>query len=1623
MHAGRTIVAALTAAGMCVCGAALVAAPSDVAGTLAWPTEWTVFLPLERTDPVLPKEVLSSLPERIQVSGRMIPARRVKPEQGTRLDFAPLFGGTKVDNTAYAFLVLESRKEQQTTIGLGADWWLQAWLNGEPILDTEPDGNVSWPPSIQDFQVGVTLRPGRNILAVRFVSGKGSSVLALGGSEQLRALPRGLPQVVPNGGFESGSGDPFMPSGWRNGGGSFAFQVGEVKLNTSARLSGNKPSLEINTLNRGAGKSKLYTRLDVDINTLYDIAFEAEHLAGSYASISVRNEVDGSDTSFIQAVGDAGVYRGNPHRPSGDKSGRKRKYKGAYYFDTPRPYLVVQTHGPAHVLLDHITITPLGDHKRSFSSFREQRVPWRCDWEHLSDEVRTPHTEWAKPYAGGVLKVTTIMPRFLQRWSVELAQRFSVTCQPVMLPTHPIFEPRDAYRGQFDAPYWIRASDGEPELFLAETEAAETVAAPADCLLLIPARGPEINDALAAGLRKRLEEGSGLVVFGRSAQELVQKGRTAFWPEALKEEKRCEKEPGLPALGPVSPGDGEAFYHFGKGRIAVVEKLPVAGAKPAGRGEFEIQTSYLMKAMLWASGRSPSIRLEGVELPGGSGSGLVCETEFARLPVQARVLFSAPLPGGGRLSWNIDNYDGRATPGGEVGVGKDQREACFELPRLPRGEHWLHLVLQTRGGKTIDWTTAVVRVTSDLGIASIALDPGTRPHYRVGDTITGRVKLSAAGPEGCSLRVRLKDADGHIWTERTMPAGGLEEREFALAAERVTALMHVIEAELADREGVVAVAEREVAIERGRDWHSNHYGFQLWHVPGHGITSWGQFRYLGHLVAEEVRKTGVTCDYNGSPEFSAYHSIRSLPRTGVVEPGHSQAKVTGDKGSAPERSPCLSDPDYRQRVTGSIEGSGLARTLPYAPRAYEMGSEANLLGYGAIEGNRDADVCFCPHCLASFCVLMRREYVALSALNKSWGTDFQDWEDVRPIVLAEAVKSGQIARWIDHRRHMDRVFAGFWKHKLDVVRRHDPEAEAVADNLREATSYSGVDYWLLFSEVMGGSGLPAPYLLSFVPEERRHLTWQRYAYWHPNMMTPDDSLFRNRIEVAVWTGLFQGMRGSSYYTEICLGDPFGYCPPSIMADLRNTEYNRWSTESVSQIRTGLNRLIFDGRREDSGVAVLYSRASEHAATAWQKLQGGTVAEKLGSARQVDLFAAALKSLGYQYSAIAEQQVADGLLKARGTKLLILPFSQAIDAACAARIKEFVAAGGTLLADIRPGVGDAHGAVADRGQLDEVFGVRHDPKWEAYAPEARMVTLRGGTEGLTVGSPLRIPAILGQKIGLAGASSVCAEEGRPMLTVHQYGAGKAILLNFTPITVQDGMYEVLGRLLAWLELSPLFGVETVGAKRAEQPRGEGGGSKVSTETADFADAEGYLAADKLIVPERPFLAHFRNGAVRLFAFWWSNYDRRRGAGTERVRVTPPRAGHIYDVKSNRYLGECKDFVAEVPLESFHAYASVPYRIGKPKLRVQTGISAAGNHRIECKVQTSPKEAAADRLVVRMRLLAPDGREWDDFADSVVTADGAGIHEFILPLNAPLGEWRVEAREAISGLAARARVLLK
>ena len=1599
--------------------------PADVSGTLVWPAEWVVFLPLEREDHLLPEETLRRIPHSVEVSGfygvtKTISGRRVQAENGT-FDFAPLFGGVKVYNTAYAFLELHSDKPQTVTLGMAADWFLQAWLNGVSIMNTLVTGNVAWPPSITNHTVDVKLQKGMNVLAVRFVSGSGGSVLTLGGPDELRAIapedwvpveiqePEYDPdlQVVSNHDFEAGGGgDPFIPAGWHNGEHAFAFLPGEIALRTNNPING-KASLEIDTIGGGEVSRKLYIPLDVDISILHEFSFTAQYLGGGgYASISVRNEIDGSATSFIQAIGRVNT------KPA-LRSAWPEVYRKVYYNDVPRPYLVIQTHGEVHIVLDDVSIMRREGGSQWTAGFDQQSIPWGDEWHLLSDEIETPHTRWAKPYAGGALKVVTVLPRWRHRWTLELAQRMGVLYQPVM------FEREN----DFGHDYWMRGADGEPEVFRSLHDALKKLSAPVDCIVVRHLSPPGFPASLREKILAHVQAGAGLVIFGDPIRpwhgDSSEQYLEGEWSTALNVDHLTEEGIDYVSSGVVT--DVEArFYRYGDGRIAFLksslewdEEAPRV-MRPGRylRGAFEAEISYIMKAMVWASGRLPATRIDRVALPGQQDDALRSSVARDELPAAMEVVFSTAIRHSAELSWWFDDFsnDNRELPRGEIQLAAGSESARVQLPRLAGGTHWLHLQLKTAQDSVSDWASVSLEVSGDIGIAEIKLGRDTQiggrltqGYYRVGERLEGSVRLDRTPGDGHILRLRLMDADGHLWHESTID--GLTGREipFALDIDTAPVLMHTLQVELVGPGGPEDIDSRQLAIAREQDWYDKTFDFQLWQIPwSHADPS-----YLGTLVSEQFRKRhGVTSAFWGHWRINAFNNIRTIAQAAVNFPGGSG--VSGDKVRAPVRIPCLTDPGGARRgAANRMEEVGQPDALPYAPLGYSMTHEFNLLGLGSRLGK--VDVCFSDHCIASFSTFAREEYGTLEALNARWGTAFEAWSEVRPIVLADAVKDGQITRWIDHRRHMDRVFAGFLQYKRDVLRRHDPEAQAVSDDfgwgnegrMHYAGSLSGIDYTLLLSRVLAGSMLPLPHLRAFSPRSHRHLLYGRGdTFCVPWIHTADQELYSLRFGQQPWVCLFLGMTGFNYWAGIYGVGPSSSFRQPLRVDLRTTDEGNWPIEPVAQIRTGIDRLVFESEFDDSNIAILYSRSSEHAATAWQEIQDSDAASKLYPSRQLWLFARLLEVLGYQYSAISEQQIAGGLLREGGVRLLILPFAQALEVEAAEAVREFVADGGMLLADIRPAVANRHGYTASFGHLDEVFGVSHQPGWRDYRPLETELTLSGEADGLKM-EVVDAPVIVGPALELTTATGIGETDNRAVMLISRFGAGRTALLNFAPLAADRSAVGMMKLLMEWYGLTSVFSVETLQVKRPEEYR--------------LADSESPGAE-----LERPTLSHFSNGNLHVLALWHSymiqlDSGKRRGLGTELLRITPPAAGHIYDLKTNEYLGRHSSFEVEKPLEGLGAYAVVPYRIGKPHLEVREDATAAGNLRLISRVRVAPDAAADERHVVRLRLFAPDGGEWTDFAANIVAEDGEGAHDFILPLNAPRGRWKVQAREAIGGLA--------
>ena len=150
--------------------------------TVTWPEDWTVFVNVDDKGVDLAK--LTAIPETLPgVDGKAIRGER-SFTRNNLIDFAKLGGAVKEKAAAVIFAEVDSDADRNVTIGAGADWWMAWFVNGQPVYDTLANGNQG-AASANSRTFAIPLRKGRNLLAVKVLSGSGGWKLAVAGPDAL----------------------------------------------------------------------------------------------------------------------------------------------------------------------------------------------------------------------------------------------------------------------------------------------------------------------------------------------------------------------------------------------------------------------------------------------------------------------------------------------------------------------------------------------------------------------------------------------------------------------------------------------------------------------------------------------------------------------------------------------------------------------------------------------------------------------------------------------------------------------------------------------------------------------------------------------------------------------------------------------------------------------------------------------------------------------------------------------------------------------------------------------------------------------------------------------------------------------------------------------------------------------------------------------------------------------------------------------------------------------------------------------------------------------------------------------------------------------------------------------
>ena len=155
-----------------------------VLGDCVFAPEWSVFGPVikEISDPDF--AILENVPRELAVAGCRLSPRPVSLS-GNRLDLGSLLGGAREGRAAYLLTALTADTAMEAEFGAGADFFMKWWVNGEVVCDTLASGNGNRPPTAFNRRFTASLKPGRNLLAVKVVSGPEGFAFAACGPREL----------------------------------------------------------------------------------------------------------------------------------------------------------------------------------------------------------------------------------------------------------------------------------------------------------------------------------------------------------------------------------------------------------------------------------------------------------------------------------------------------------------------------------------------------------------------------------------------------------------------------------------------------------------------------------------------------------------------------------------------------------------------------------------------------------------------------------------------------------------------------------------------------------------------------------------------------------------------------------------------------------------------------------------------------------------------------------------------------------------------------------------------------------------------------------------------------------------------------------------------------------------------------------------------------------------------------------------------------------------------------------------------------------------------------------------------------------------------------------------------
>ena len=890
----------------------------------------------------------------------------------------------------------------------------------------------------------------------------------------------------------------------------------------------------------------------------------------------------------------------------------------------------------------------------------------------------------------------------------------------------------------------------------------------------------------------------------------------------------------------------------------------------------------------------------------------------------------------------------------------------IEYPYLPLGTYSIEISITDQDG-VIAFAGTSITVTSMNQITDIdmweVLDQD-------GGYIMGNVDVAVPFTETVNIKVALLDCRGRLIAEKPLtPELSKKSVDFAFNIEDTIERVIIAQASLYSSNKLVQKLEKPVFIKRMFDKRR----FSIV-VADDRVTEPSSLERYEILREAGVNYLTVDMTQLSDPDevfqtatYAASSGAGIIPRITRI--------VSTSQGDIMD--PVITTVEYNEELEQRV--SAFVDTLRYlALPAFSLGSDNMLTPY-------EEDVSFSETDIESFHLYLESKYETVDNLNTAWKTNFSSFDRILPIKFDEAKRKDTYEVWLDTRLHMEEVLTQVHYGAFDMFGETGSKTKVGIEGFENAWSpFRGYNLFeltgFLTMAVPGhdaGPGLPGDISVSAALS----------SFVSPGSFTGlsvgGETCFRSNellLRAAPWQSLFLGMN------SVWWRKAYGGVEAALTPQYRLSPAFSAVVEESREIMRGIDILLGGSIRLVDKIAILYSPVSKFAAYTSSSDHPSNI-----YSTSVRSFYQACQDGGYTPIFVAEDQLTGNWLSEKNFRVLILPYIQAVSGETAQCIMEFVKNGGTVLADIRPGVMDEHLFMRETGSLDTIFGVSQGTGRIASVVSGAFVPqeIEGGIPvELTFEDCLNDPAVE----ALEGVHVMAAAGNSPAVIVNRYGNGTGIYLNMGMRTYEkmrsEGRETIFREVISWCLYT--------------------GGMDMPYCTV--RDSTGAMA-------QKVSITVFRDDTMEYVGLLIdptvkSEYSSRKDFFLDLSRTG--KTTYVYNIRTAEFLGANIHVPVDLTPGKAELFALIPYRVKGLDLKLKSPvIHTGGLLEYSVAVITQNKESKPGRHVFSIEVTGPDGKKRPYFSRSFDALKGELKSSLSISPDDSPGRWILTVQDVITG----------